>query len=168
MTSIPPNRDRFLAEIAGRVAPERVQAVYLFPPIRQGPVETGAAVLAVDRIIEVVTPVAPEAVVGDAGSVEAAPLADAPPAEPAAEPDRRPVVLTARYRHTLKGVDRGKWELEIVEQADAPLATIDIVVRGVQERLDDTIEPERLDADALRAARADGVWTPPPKPPAQS
>lgn len=59
-------------------------------------------------------------------------------------------------------------ELEIVEQADAPLATIDIVVRGVQERLDDTIEPERLDADALRAARADGVWTPPPKPPAQS
>ena len=44
----PPNRDRFLCAIAERIPPERVQAVFLFPPMRQGPVETGVAVLAVD------------------------------------------------------------------------------------------------------------------------
>jgi hypothetical protein len=75
----------------------------------------------------------------------------------------RPVVLTARYRHTLKGADRGKWEFEVHEQADAPLATLERVIRGVQERLDEEQEPERLEADALRAARAEGVWTPPPR-----
>ena len=55
----------------------------------------------------------------------------------------------------------GKWELEIFEQADAPLATIEMVVRGVQQRLDDASEPERLGAEHLRAALAEGVWTPP-------
>jgi hypothetical protein len=73
----------------------------------------------------------------------------------------RPMVLTARYRHTLKGPDRGKWELEILEQADAPLITIEMVVRGVQARLDDQVEPERLGADDLRAALTEGVWTAP-------
>jgi hypothetical protein len=71
------------------------------------------------------------------------------------------MVLTARYRHTLKGPDRGKWELEILEQADAPLITIETVVRGVQARLDDQAEPERLGADDLRTALIEGVWTTP-------
>jgi hypothetical protein len=70
-------------------------------------------------------------------------------------------VLTARYRHTLKGADRGKWECEVHEQADAPLATLDRVIQGVQDRLVDAPEPERLEADALRAAQAEGLWTPP-------
>jgi hypothetical protein len=70
-------------------------------------------------------------------------------------------VLTARYRHTLKGADRGKWALEIFEQADAPLATVEKVIQGVQLRLDEAVEPERLGADALRAALAEGLWTPP-------
>jgi hypothetical protein len=70
-------------------------------------------------------------------------------------------VLTARYRHTLKGADRGKWELEILEQAEAPLLTIETVVRGVQDRYENHSEPERLGADDLRAALADGVWATP-------
>ena len=135
-----PNRDRFLAGIAERVAPDRVQALYVFSPIRQGPVETGVAVIAVD-------PLAAEG---------------AEPVERVAGAARgRPVVLTARYRHTLRGSDRGKWELEIVEQADAPLATVEVVIQGVLRRLVEPTEPERLDGDALRAAAADGVWTPP-------
>ena len=128
----PPNRDRFLAAIAERVAPDRVQALYVFAPIRQGAVETGVAVIAAEPVD---------------------PLPD----------NQRPVVLTARYRHTLKGADRGKWEFEIHEQADAPLVTVEKVMRGVQERLDESVEPERLDADVLRTALAEGVWTAPPR-----
>jgi len=38
--------ERFLKEIADRVGAANVEAVHLFPPIRQGGVETGAAVVA--------------------------------------------------------------------------------------------------------------------------
>jgi hypothetical protein len=170
----PPNRDRFLCAIAERIAPGRVQAVFLFPPMRNGPVETGVAVLAVDPPV----PVAEQSVVvaeqesinaehtehADNGTEQAKSLevvlgVSLPVAADAAS--LRPMVLTARYRHTLKGPDRGKWELEILEQADAPLITIETVVRGVQARLDDQVEPERLGADDLRAALVEGVWTTP-------
>ena len=63
----------------------------------------------------------------------------------------RLVVLSARYRLTLKGADRGKWDVEVLAQADAPLVTVDAVVRGVQRRAGDAGEPERLTGDALRA-----------------
>jgi hypothetical protein len=168
----PPNRDRFLCAIAERIAPERVQAVFLFPAMRQGPVETCVAVLAVDPP----APVA-EVITGgqESGNAEHAEHADngadtVKPLDVGLEDSLpvvsdsaslRPMVLTARYRHTLKGPDRGKWELEILEQADAPLITIETVVRGVQARLDDQAEPERLGADELRAALVEGVWTTP-------
>ena len=38
--------ERFLKEIADKVGAEYVDSVHLFPPIRQGGVETGAAVVA--------------------------------------------------------------------------------------------------------------------------
>ncbi|MEO8576266.1 MAG: hypothetical protein ABI556_06195 [Gemmatimonadales bacterium] len=38
--------ERFLKDIAGKVGAENVEAIHLFPPIRQGGVETGAAVIA--------------------------------------------------------------------------------------------------------------------------
>jgi hypothetical protein len=47
------------------------------------------------------------------------------------------------------------------EQADAPLATIEMVVAGVTQRRDEATEPERLDADAVRTAIAAGTWTAP-------
>lgn len=164
--SPPPNRDRFLAGIAERIAPSRVQALYLFSSIRQGPVETGVAVIAVDRMPDSVAeqaatveqPSEPEASVSSAEVATHQPVADAPESAPKPE---RPVVLTARYKHTLRGTDRGKWEIEIFEQADAPLATVEAVVQGVQRRLAEPTDPELLDGNALRAAAADGVWTPP-------
>jgi hypothetical protein len=197
----PPNRDRFLAAIAERVSPERVQALFLFSPMRQGPVETGVAVLAIDQpvpapFIAEPTPMGMEVIEQETGvqrdetavlqttehtedtetprirqedvgeTAAGSPLSPLDPSPIPLDPrssllDPRPIVLTARYRHTLKGADRGKWELEIFEQADAPLATIEMVVRGVQQRLDDASEPERLGAEHLRAALAEGVWTPP-------
>jgi hypothetical protein len=59
-------------------------------------------------------------------------------------------VFTAHYRHTLKGVDRGKWQVTVVEEADAPLLTVEAVVRGVQRRAGDLEDPERMEGDAVR------------------
>src|SRR6476620_86700 len=67
-------------------------------------------------------------------------------------PRRRYAVFTARYRHTLKGPDRGKWEVTVTEEAEAPLLAVDAVVRGVQRRSGDVDEIVRLSGDELRAA----------------
>ena len=113
---------RFLRAIADRIDPERIAELHLFPPMKQGGTETGVAVVAAETVI-------------------ASAVAD----------DRHPVVVfSAHYRLVLKGPDRGKWEAEITEEADAPLVTVDEVVRGVQRRGGEEAEPERLSGDRLR------------------
>ena len=63
-------------------------------------------------------------------------------------------VFTAHYRHTLKGLDRGKWQVTVVEEADAPLLTVETVVRGVQRRAGDLDDPTRMEGDAVREVLA--------------
>ena len=109
-------QERFLRAVAGKLPIDRVAEVHLFPPIRQGGVETGVAVIAVE-------------------------------AEPAAP---RHVIFSARYRLTLKGPDRGRWEADVVAEADAPLATADAVVRGVRKRTGEAADAERVTPDAFR------------------
>lgn len=76
-------------------------------------------------------------------------------AEPDDEPAaRRFTVFTARYRLVLKGPDRGKWEASVVAEADAPLLTVEAVVRGVQRRAGDVDDPERMSGDEVRAELA--------------
>ena len=140
----PGDRERFLAAVAERVPVDRVVELYLFQPIRQGGVESGVAVIAA---------------AGDAPVLETAPVqADAPeevPADlgsPANDSETRYTVFTARYRHVLKGPDRGRWEVSVVAEADAPLATVGAVVRGVQRRAGDTEPPEHITGGALRDA----------------
>ena len=107
--------ERFLKDIADRVGAANVEAVHLFPPIRQGGVETGAAVVA------------------------------------ASLPDQeRHTVWSASYRNTLKGPERGKWEVEITAEADAPLVTVEAVVEGVMKRAGEAFTPERLTASEFR------------------
>jgi hypothetical protein len=65
-------------------------------------------------------------------------------------------VFTARYRHVLKGPERGRWEVSVVAEADAPLAAVGAVVRGVQRRAGDVEPAEHLTGDALRDALAQG------------
>jgi hypothetical protein len=122
-------RDRFLREIASQVPADRIAELHLFRPLRHADSETGVAVIAAVQ-------------------------ADAPPADdsPYAEPPERHTVFTARYRLAIKGAERGKWEFGVVADADAPLVTVDSVVRGVQRRAGDDGEPERLTAESLRAA----------------
>jgi hypothetical protein len=62
----------------------------------------------------------------------------------------RMVVYSARYRLTLKGPDRGKWETNLIAEADAPLASVDAVVRGVQRRSGDVDDAAKLDGDEVR------------------
>ena len=81
---------------------------------------------------------------GTAGDADEALAAPAPP------PAVRFTVYTARYRLQLKGPDRGKWEADVVEEADAPLLTVDAVVRGVQRRIGDAAEVERLTGEDVR------------------
>ncbi len=91
-----------------------------------------------------------------AAAQEVAPEVDAevvPPAPPA-PPLVRHTVYTARYRLVLKGPERGRWEADVVDEADAPLVTVEMVVRGVQRRAGEETEilrySDRQIAKALR------------------
>jgi hypothetical protein len=125
-------RERFLLAIAAYVPVEQIAEIHFFQPIRQGGVESGVAVVA-----------AWPAVVNDP------PVRDA--SDKPEEREARPVVYTARYRLTLKGPDRGKWEASVVAEADAPLITVDAVVRGVQRRSGDADVATRVEGDDVRA-----------------
>jgi hypothetical protein len=122
-------RHRFLLAIAERVPPDRVDEVRVFRPIRQGGQETGVAVVAVEP-------------------------------EPTTEPTEsagasRHVVYSASYRLVLKGADRGRWETTVTAEADAPLAAVEAVVRGVLHRAGEDEEPDRLTGEMFRKAVED-------------
>jgi hypothetical protein len=137
-------RARFLTAIAAQLPVARIVEIHLFPAIRQGGMESGVAVVAVEP---------PRAVEADERLADDAEDAEEPAADLAPTPaPRRYTVFSARYRHTLKGPDRGKWETSVTEEADAPLLTVDAVVRGVQRRSGDVDEIVRLSGDEIRAA----------------
>ena len=98
----------------------------------------------------------------DAEGSSVAPDVTVPEGDAEESPDRRVpvrhVVYTARYRLVLKGPDRGKWELDIRDEADAPLVTVDAVVRGVQRRIGDIAEVERMTPEQLAVAISDTPW----------
>ena len=134
-------RTRFVNAIAKQLDAERVIEAHLFPGIRQGGVESGVAVIAVERardltvdvdggessaaesfevaILETAEEVTVDDQLDDETSfiaddvIEESPYRDAIPEPPEAEevvvpPPSRYIVFSARYRHTLKGIDRGK------------------------------------------------------------
>ena len=137
-----PPRERLFAEIASRLDPDRIIEVHHFAPRRQGGVESGVAVVAATRP-------------PSDGSPESAAHADSSGfgSDEPVETSRR-AVYTASYRLTLKGPDRGKWEMELRDEADAPLETIVTVVRGVQERSGEAEDADRIDAARFREIAA--------------
>ena len=143
---------RFLKAIAASVPAERIVEVHVFPAIRSGQVETGAAVIAADMEPAPLGEIDADAAAGDQPSDNAGDTADAAVAV------HRHTIYSARYRLTIKGPDRGAWECDVVAEADAPLVTMDAVVRGVQERSGEAVEPERLSADQFRVAISDTPW----------
>lgn len=160
-------RERFLLEIAAAVPVERIAEVHFFPPMRQGPIETGVAVIAVLPEGATFEPVAvPEAMEESAQAEATERAADDLTAQalvPAADDQlvegafisSRHVVYSARYRWTRKGPDRGKWESEIIAEADAPLLTVEAVVKGVMARASEAYETERVAGETVRGWIAD-------------
>lgn len=158
---------RFLKAIADRVVSGRIAEVRLFPTLRAGQVDSGVAVVAVEDLAAPVdaTPAVAAAGEGPAGVED--------PALPAGEAGSsgaggdaggdlsRLSILTARFRLTVKGPDRGKWEFEVVHDADAPVETIDSVVRGVASRSGEDGEPERLSGEELQRVLSEPWWTAP-------
>jgi hypothetical protein len=152
----PRDRERFLAAVAEKVPVDRVVALYLFQPMRQGGVESGVAVIAaagdVTASLSEVLP-APEPPPATLYALRDE-QADGAPGDDPEEP--RYTVFTAHYRHVLKGPERGRWEVSVVAEADAPLAAVGAVVRGVQRRAGDAEAPEHITGDALRDALGQG------------
>ncbi|MBC7842484.1 MAG: hypothetical protein H7099_09230 [Gemmatimonadaceae bacterium] len=87
---------------------------------------------------------------------------DIAPAEvaPVATPSPRMRILTASYRHTIKGVERGKWSVEVQEEADAPLDAVEAVLRGVRHRSTEPADPELVGHDVLAALTARSAVAP--------
>lgn len=67
-------------------------------------------------------------------------------------PRVRHTVYTARYRLVVKGPERGRWEIDVVDEADAPLLTVETVVRGVQRRAGEETATVRYDAGQIARA----------------
>lgn len=153
-------RERFLRAIVDRLGAERIVELHLFSPIRQGVMETGVAVVAALPDMEPERESGAEEQAqwraGEAESTIPEEPVDVPAVETPAE--SRHVVFTANYRLTRKGADRGKWLFELAATADAPLATVDTVVRGVMQRAKDLTETERLSGEQLRAILAEPAW----------
>jgi hypothetical protein len=221
-------QQRFLRAIAERVPSAHVVEVHLFPPMRQGGMETGVAVVAEDprrpapnvmepvqngaelasdvvqadgalevepvdetladaslseadvveeaaaeswvgELVEALAEVSEDATPGDDEDATLADDSDSPyreetavEVEPVDQADGagevaatlapRYTIHTARYRLTLKGVDRGKWDFDVVAEADASLEALDKVVRGVLRRSGEGAEPDRLTAETFREA----------------
>ncbi|MDB4914487.1 MAG: hypothetical protein JWM95_2131 [Gemmatimonadetes bacterium] len=147
-------RLRFLAAIAKQIPAERVIEAHFFPGIRQGGMESGVAVLALERTVAAAVEEPPQPAQPDDDSPYVEPGEEMPDEAPVlvAKPASRYTVYTARYRYTLKGLDRGKWEVSVTDEADAPLLTVDAVVRGVQRRSGDVDDAIRLSGDEFRAA----------------
>jgi hypothetical protein len=77
---------------------------------------------------------------------------DEPEPTPISDGIERHTVYTARYRFVIKGPDRGRWEADVVEEADAPLVTVETVVRGVQRRAGEDTDIVRYNAHQLARA----------------
>src|SRR5204862_7280679 len=87
--SVDGTRERFVAAIGSTVNAEAIEEAHFFVPIKHSGMESGVAVIALRE----------EPLLVDA--------------EGRAE-NTRHAVYTARYRLTLKGPDRGKWDFSII------------------------------------------------------
>jgi hypothetical protein len=150
---------RFLREIATRVGESRVHELRLFPSLRQGGIESGVAIVAARHIEPEPVPVSEAAAGSDVEMAIPVVQDGAPPFAPVtAEGMTRYEILSARYKLVLKGTERGQWNVDVRHEADAPLETIDRVVRGVALRTGEDGEPQLLHADAFLAAVSDAPF----------
>jgi len=162
---LPETRERFLLAITHQIPAERIAEIHFFAPIRQGGIESGVAVVAAwpaaavpadmsdalaDDIEQAAAAASDESVDQDESRPAELPSSRAAELPSGRAAESKPVVYTARYRLVLKGPDRGKWETSVTAEADAPLVSVDAVVRGVQRRAGDVEEATRMEGDEVR------------------
>ena len=109
-----PGWSQLAAAVAAALPGEEVDGVWVFPPIRSGPVEWGTAVLS--RV----------------------------------DGERRRI-YTARYAHTIKGKERGRFQWELQEVGSGPLDALEALLAQV---------PARADAEEPPVAVAPDRWLP--------
>ncbi|HZI27480.1 MAG TPA: hypothetical protein VFD64_04945 [Gemmatimonadaceae bacterium] len=143
-------QQRFLKAIAERVTGDNVTEIRLYPTVRVGPIESGVAIVATKEPMPVAVAEEQVSAEGDL-TVDEIRIASA-------RPDRLSI-LTAHFRHTVKGPDRGKWEFTMVHDADAPIEIVESVVRGVARRSGEDGEPELLSATDFQKALTEPWWT---------
>lgn len=143
-------QQRFLKAIAERVNGGNVAELRLYPTVRVGPIESGVAIIATTEPMPVA--LAMETMSAD-GNLEGDEVRIT-----STQPDRLSI-LTAHFRHTVKGPDRGKWEFNMVHDADAPIETVERVVRGVARRAGEDGEPELLSGTDFQRALTEPWWT---------
>ena len=164
--------ERFFRAIVAKVPVDRIEELHLFAPLRQSGVETGIAVIAARVIVPVAPTVEPAAAAPElqlaandhvdatTGDADADPAGDVPTtlamidSADAGSPVmvERHTVYTARYRLVQKGAERGKWEASVVDEADAPLITVEMVVRGVQRRAGEASDTTRYTGSQIARA----------------
>jgi len=142
-------QQRFLKAIAERVTGDNVTEIRLYPTVRVGPIESGVAIVATKEPMPVAVAEEQVSAEGDL-TVDEIRIASA-------RPDRLSI-LTAHFRHTVKGPDRGKWEFTMVHDADAPIEIVESVVRGVARRSGEDGEPELLSATDFQKALTEPWW----------
>ena len=169
-------QQRFLKDIADRLKGGRIEELRLYPTVRVGPIESGVAIVALDQPADVVSPGSESQVLDVVGEeAEAVPSHESPVTShevlgeeaqavashqsPVTSHDSRLSIHTAHFRHTVKGPDRGKWEFFMVHDADAPIETVESVVRGVARRAGEDGEPELLSGDDFQRALVEPWWT---------
>jgi hypothetical protein len=147
-------QQRFLKAIADRVANGRVAELRLYPTVRVGQVESGVAIVACE--LTDAPPAATQSMDPPQQEVDA----EAPAAPVSTVDQGRLSILTAHFRLTVKGPDRGKWDFSMVHDADAPIETVEDVVQGVARRAGEEAEPELLSAEDFQRALSEPWWTP--------
>src|SRR5688500_19438511 len=113
-------QQRFLKAIAERVTGDNVTEIRLYPTVRVGPIESGVAIVATKEPMPVAVAEEQVSAEGDltVGEIRIA----------CARTDRLSI-LTAHFRHTVKGPDRGKWVCTLVHD---DTVGIEVVVRRVR------------------------------------
>ena len=147
-------QQRFLKAIAERVTGDNVTEIRLYSTVRVGPIESGVAIVASKEPMPIVLAEEQVSAEGDL-TVDEIRISSS-------RPDRLSI-LTAHFRHTVKGPDRGKWEFTMVHDADAPIETVESVVRGVARRSGEDGEPELLSATDFQKALTEPWWTTSPQ-----
>ena len=69
-------------------------------------------------------------------------------------PQDRFLVYRARYVLNIKGQDRGKAQLEVLETAEAPADLLPRVIEGVRRRADEAGEADLVDLTSWHAGAA--------------